>query len=202
MAAFDCKQEFGRLAPAGFYAALRVGFVVPMSECNTMPQAWIDRYTRMGYLVHDPVVRWVYGNTGAIRWHEIVLPDPQGVMREAAQYGMRFGAAVSCAPPDEGGHRSYATFARSDRDFTDAEVEQLRDRFTALHLAATPPANLTKAELEALAMMRDGLLLKEIAGRLGVTEGAIKQRIRNAKGKLNAKTSSQAVSCAAGYGLI
>ncbi len=165
MAAFDCKQEFGRLAPAGFYAALRVGFVVPMAECNTMPQAWIDRYTRMGYLVHDPVVRWVYGNTGAIRWHEIVLPDPQGVMREAAQYGMRFGAAVSCAPPDEGGHRSYATFARSDRDFTDAEVEQLRDRFTALHLAATPPANLTKAELEALSMLRGGLLEIEKQGR-------------------------------------
>lgn len=202
MAARNCKQEFGPLAPAGFYAALRVGFVVPMAECNTMPPAWINRYTRMGYLVHDPVVRWVYGNSGVIRWHEIAIPDPRGVMREAAQYGMRFGAAVSCPPPDESGCRSFASFARSDRDYTDAELRDLHDRLMAMHLAATPPSNLTKAELEALSMIRDGLLLKEIAGRLGVTEGAIKQRIRNAKEKLNAKTASQAVSCAAGYGLI
>ena len=125
MAALDCKQEFGRLAPAGFYAALRVGFVVPMAECNTMPPAWINRYTRMGYLVHDPVVRWVYGNTGVIRWHEIAMPDPQGVMREAAQYGMRFGAAVSCPPLPPSRARtassrmpSWATFTTASRPCT------------------------------------------------------------------------------------
>lgn len=202
MAALEYERDFRRLAPAGFYVALRVGFVLPLAERNTMPQAWIDRYTRFGYLVHDPVIRWVYGNTGTIRWSEIGLPDAREVLTEAAEYGMRFGAAVSCAPLGETGQRSFATFARSDREYTDAELRILHHRFAALHVAATPPTNLTRAELEALSMMREGLLLKEIAGRLGVTEGAIKQRIRSAKGKLHAKTASQAVSCAAGYGLI
>jgi LuxR family transcriptional regulator len=35
-----------------------------------------------------------------------------------------------------------------------------------------------------------------------VSEGAVKQRIKSAKIKLRAKTSSQAVSAATGYGLI
>jgi LuxR family transcriptional regulator, quorum-sensing system regulator SdiA len=196
------ERVFKRLAPAGYYLALRVGFILPMAERNTMPQAWIDRYTRSGYLVHDPVIRWVYGNTGTIRWSRIDLPDPHGVLREAAEYGMRFGLAVCCPPVGDTGQRSFATFARRDREFSPAEASELQDRLTVLHIAATPPSNLTRAELEALSMVREGFLLKEIAGHLGVTEGAIKQRIRSAKEKLHAKTASQAVSCAAGYGLI
>ncbi len=202
MNGLELDRDFRRLAPAGFYIALRVGFILPIGERNTMPQAWIDRYTRMGYLVQDPVIRWIYGNTGAIRWSEIDLDDPHGVLREAAEYGMCFGAAICCPPVGDTVHRSFATFARTDREFTGAEIKELHDRFAALHIAAMPPANLTRAELEALSMMREGLLLKEIAGRLGVTEGAIKQRIRSAKEKLNARTASQAVWCAAGYGLI
>ena len=202
MTGVENERAFGRLAPAGYYIALRVGFILPLAERNTMPQAWIDRYTRLGYLVHDPVIRWVYGNTGTIRWSAIDLPDPRGILREAAEYGMRFGLAVCCSPAQETGQRSFATFARSDREFADAEAQELQARVAALHLAATPPKNLTRGEIEALAMMREGLLLKEIAGRVGVTEGAIKQRLRSAKGKLNAKTASKAVSCAAGYGLI
>ncbi|MCA0272760.1 MAG: LuxR family transcriptional regulator [Proteobacteria bacterium] len=202
MASFDCERSFGELAPAGYYVALRVGFILPASERNTMPQAWIDRYTRRGYLVHDPVIRWVYSHDGVTRWSAIRLHDTRGVMGEAAEYGMRFGAAVSCPPIDEDGQRSFATFARSDREYTEAELRLLQERFSEMHVGTMPPTNLTKAEIEALAMMREGLLLKEIAGRLGVTEGAIKQRIRSAKEKLRAKTASQAVSCAAGYGLI
>ena len=54
----------------------------------------------------------------------------------------------------------------------------------------------------ALGMVRDGLLLKEIANALGVSEGAIKQRLKNAKKKLGAKTSTQAAATAAQHGLI
>ena len=202
MASLDCERNFGGLAPAGYYVALRVGFILPSNERNTMPQAWIDHYTRRGYLVHDPVIRWVYSNSGVMRWSAIRLPDPRNVMRVAAEYGMRFGAAVSCPPIGDNGQRSFGTFARSDREYTDPELSLLKERFFQMHADAMPPANLTRAEIEALSMMREGLLLKEIAGRLGVTEGAIKQRIRSAKEKLHAKTASQAVSCAAGYGLI
>ena len=55
---------------------------------------------------------------------------------------------------------------------------------------------------QALRMVRDGLLLKEIAAWLGVSENAIKQRLKNAKLKLGAKTISQAVSISVTYALI
>ena len=196
------ERAFKRLANAGYYLALRVGFLLPLAERNTMPLAWIDRYTRAGYFIHDPVIRWVFTSLGVTRWSKIDLPDPRGVIRNAAEYGLRYGLAISCPPVKNSNQRSFATFARSDREFTDPEIDELQQRFSALHVAAMPPANLTRAELEALAMMREGFLLKEIAGHLGVTEGAIKQRIRSAKKKLNARTASQAVSSVAEFHLI
>ena len=195
-------REFSCIAPAGHYIALRVGFAFPVAETNALPEAWVERYTQRGYMMFDPVMQWLYSNAGAARWSAIALPDPMRILAEAARHGLLYGAAISCVPAGSESQRSFGTFARSDREFTDEEIALLGRKLRRLHDATMPPTNLTRAELEALSMMREGLLLKEIAGRLGVTEGAIKQRIRSAKEKLRARTASQAVSCVCGYGLI
>ena len=72
----------------------------------------------------------------------------------------------------------------------------------ARHEALCPPRNLTVAELEALRLLKGGQRLKQIAHELGVTEGAVKQRLKNARLKLNAKTGAEAISRAASFGLI
>ena len=46
-----------RIAPAGFYLAVRVGFAFPLSECNRFPKRWVETYTRDGLLIDDPVMR-------------------------------------------------------------------------------------------------------------------------------------------------
>ena len=51
-------------------------------------------------------------------------------------------------------------------------------------------------------MVKDGLLMKEIADLLGVSEGAVKQRLKNAKLKLGAKTGTHAATMATSFGLI
>ena len=51
-------------------------------------------------------------------------------------------------------------------------------------------------------MVKDGKRLKEIAFELSVSEGAVKQRLKNAKLKLGAKTGTQAAALANQYGLI
>lgn len=196
------QGEFAALAPAGFYIALRIGFSFPLAEHNALPESWVGHYTRESYMLVDPVMRWLYGNFGAIRWSQIDLPDPRNVLAAAARHGLRFGAAISFEDASAHGQRSIAFFCRGDREFTDAEIASLGDRLEWLHRATAPPTNLTEAECEALRMVKDGMLVKEIAGRLGVSEGAVKQRLKNAKVKLGAKTSSQAVSAATGYGLI
>lgn len=193
---------FAELAPGGFYIALRIGFAFPIAEQNALPPAWVDRYTRESYMVFDPVMQWVYRFVGTIRWSAITLPDSRGVLQDAARHGLRFGAAVSFDDPGPKGQRSFGSFARNDREFTDDEIAALARELHGLHIAMAPPTNLTKAELEALRLVKEGFLVKEIANRLGVSEGAVKQRIKNAKLKLGAKTSSHAVSAATGYGLI
>ncbi len=195
-------REFSFFAPAGYYIALRVGFAFPIAETNALPEAWIDVYTQRGYMLYDPVMKWLYANSGTIRWSAIDLPDPRGIFDEAALHGLRYGAAISCASTGTEGQRSFGSFARSDREFTDEEIAFLAQKLRRLHEATAPPTNLTEAELEALRMVRDGLLLKEIANALGVSEGAIKQRLKNAKLKLGAKTISQAVSIAVSHALL
>ncbi|NBD28539.1 MAG: LuxR family transcriptional regulator [Alphaproteobacteria bacterium] len=192
------------LAPAstGYYIALRVGFAFPLEELNELPKAWVDHYTQNRFMLHDPVIRWIYSNTGSIRWSELDLPDPMRVLEQAQVFGLRYGAAVACFDGNREGQRSFGTFVRADREFTDDEIKQFQKHVEKLHRAKAPPTNLTAAEIEALGMVKRGLRLKQVAHELGVTEGAIKQRLKNAKTKLNAQTSAQAAAMASEFGLI
>lgn len=194
-------DDVKELATTGFYVALRVGFAFPLEEINELPSPWVDHYTNHRFMLHDPVIRWIYANTGAIAWSAIDLPDPMRVLGQAQTFGLRYGLAVACFDGNREGQRSFGTFARADREFDRTEIEALHAYVVRLHHAKAPPTNLTKAELEALKMVKEGQRLKQIAHTLGVTEGAVKQRLKNAKNKLNASTSAQAAAMAGEFGL-
>ncbi len=193
---------FASMSPSGHFLALRIGFAFPIFEQNALPREWIETYSGRGYVLADPVMHWMYSSAGATRWSEIDIPDPRGVRAHAAEFGMVYGAAACCVDDGVQGQRSFGSFTRADREFTDEEIQVLEHNLKALHDSLIPPANLTQAELEALGMVKNGLLMKEIANLLGVSEGAVKQRLKNAKCKLNAKTSTQAATMATSYGLI
>lgn len=195
-------DEIGQLAPAGYYIALRIGFAFPMEEINELPQEWVNHYTTNGYGLFDPVLRWAYANVGTCRWSELGIDDPRQILSQANNFGMKFGVVVSVFDSGANAQRSFASFARADREFTPLETKLLQAYLRRRHNEAAPPTNLTRAELEALGMVKDGLRLKEIAYRLNVSEGAVKQRLKNAKRKLGAKTGSQAAALANQYGLI
>lgn len=195
-------DEIEQLAPSGHYIALRIGFAFPMEEVNAFPQDWISHYTNQRYMLFDPIVRWAYSNVGTIRWSDIPLDDPKRIIAQAQTFGMRFGVTVSVFDSGADAQRSFASFTRSDREYTDLEAKLLKVYLTRRHTETAPPTNLTKAELEALGMVKDGKRLKEIAFELSVSEGAVKQRLKNAKLKLGAKTGTQAAALANQYGLI
>jgi LuxR family transcriptional regulator len=195
-------DAFRPLAPAGFYVAIRVGFAFPMVEVNQLPESWIREYTVGGLIVHDPAMTWAYRNCGAARWTELGVEDTQGVLELAKNHGLEFGAVASCLDDASQAERSFGFFCRSDRDYTTAELEQMTSMLEALHQSYARPKNLTPAELETLGLVKNGLLMKEIANLLGVSESAIKQRLKNARLKLNAKTGSQAAARATMLGMI
>lgn len=195
-------RELAKVAAGGYYLALRVGFAFPLEELNRLPSAWVDHYTRARFMVSDPVIRWCYANTGVIRWSDITLDDPRQVLAQARAFGLKYGVAASVYDAQKGGQRSFGMFVRADRDFTDGELDYLEREVRRLHDDKSPPTNLTAAEIMALRLVRDGKRLKQIAWELGVTEGAVKQRLKNARLKLGAKTGAEAISRATGFGLL
>ena len=194
--------EIAQLAPAGYYIALRIGFAFPIEETNALSSDWIDHYTKQRFMLYDPTVRWAYANVGCIRWSEITLDDPKRVLAQARSFGMLYGLTVSVFDSGKDQQRSLASFTRYDREFSTLEAKLLQVYLTRRHTETAPPTNLTKAEIEALGMIKDGRRLKEIAFQLKVSEGAVKQRLKNAKLKLGAKTGTQAAALASQYGLI
>ncbi len=202
MKGLDTSLVFSDFALAGHYLALRVGFAFPVFEQNELPIEWVKIYTSQGFMLHDPLMKWVYTHTGAVRWSAIDIEDPREILRLASTFSLKYGVAVSCVDNDQTGQRSFGTFARSDREFTDEEIHQLSEEILRLHVETKPPTNLTNAEKEVLAMVKNGLLLKQMAVELGVSQGAVKQRLKNAKIKLKAKNSAQAAAKALEYGLI
>lgn len=195
-------EDIAEIAPAGFYIALRVGFAFPVEEINNLPPDWVQHYTQNRLMLFDPVIRWVHANTGAQRWSRLGDEDSRGVMKQAQTFGLRFGVAIAVFDGNNSGQRSFGSFARSDREYTDLEIKLLQAYMARRHAEMAPPTNLTAAEIQALGMVKDGKRLKEIAHDLGVSEGAVKQRLKNAKAKLEAKTSTQAATIAAQHGII
>ncbi len=173
-----------------------------MVEHNHLPADWVREYTASGLLVHDPAMAWVYGNCGVSRMSCLGLADSQGVLDLAKEHGLNFGAVASCVDAGDASQRTFGLFFRSDREYSDREVECLGTSLGAAHRAYARPRNLTSAELATLNLVKNGLLMKEIASQLGVSESAIKQRLKNARIKLNAKTGSQAAVRATMLGMI
>lgn len=195
-------DEISWLAPAGLQISLRIRFVAATSTINTYPAEWIQKYTELGLMMHDPCMKWVYETTGMCRWSDLAANDTHSVLKMAASYGIRYGAAISCRTENEAGHRSIATFGRADREYEQAELTQLYDYIQKLHDASAPPANITDAEIEALLLLKRGFIIKEVAAELNISENAVKQRMSNARRKLGAKTTIHAASLAQQYGLI
>ena len=202
MVEISTPEDVEAIATSGYYIALRVGFAFPLEEVNALPGPWVDHYTTHRLMLHDPVIRWIYSNTGAVRWSAIDLKDPMRVLDQAQTFGLRYGVAVACFDGNKEGQRSFAHFARMDREFEREEIEALNQYVMMLHHDKAPPTNLTKAELEALRMVKEGQRLKQIAHSLSISEGAVKQRLKNAKTKLGAQTSAQAAAMAAEFALI
>ena len=202
MSALIGPNEIGQLAPSGHYIALRIGFAFPMEEVNELPPKWVEHYTKQRFMLFDPVVRWAYSNVGTCRWSDIDQDDPKRIIAQAQTFGMRYGVTVAVLDSGANAQRSFASFVRNDREYTDLELKLLHAFITRRHNETAPPTNLTRAELEALGMVKDGKRLKEIAYELSVSEGAVKQRLKNAKLKLGAKTGTQAAALANQYGLI
>jgi LuxR family transcriptional regulator, quorum-sensing system regulator SdiA len=192
-------HQLGLIAPAGYFVGLHIRFTTPLFSFQTYERAWIDHYTENGYALRDPVTMWGFSETGTIRWSDPRLPDPFGIFAEAARYGLHFGATISCGPIKS---RTVASFARSDREFSDAEIAAAQTIVLRLHDMTEPPEELTQAQVEALKCIAGGDRFAAAAAKLGISESALKARITSARIRLMARTTAEAIQRAKDYRLI
>lgn len=199
----ECSEIFASIAPAGHYVALRLGFISPEEELNTFASGWVDHYTSSGLALHDPLMRWVYSESGSARWSEIALPDPMNVLGAYAQFGMRFGAVICVSANGERPRRTFGYFARSDKEITSEEMAELERMLRAVHFhEAEVEQPLTRAQTEALQLLSRGMRLKQIAFALDISESAVKARLKSAMVRMDARTPVQAAAIASQRGLI
>lgn len=183
-------QNLARLATSGYFIGLHIRFTSPLFTFQTYDQRWIDHYTENGYVLRDPMTAWGFSRTGWIRWSDPALLDPFGLFREAARYGLNFGATVAWGPIKS---RTIASFARSDREFRDDEIAKIEKTVLRLHDLSEPPEALTEPQIEALKMIAGGDRFAAAAEKLGISESALKARITTARNRLMARTTAEAI---------
>ncbi|WP_281825819.1 autoinducer binding domain-containing protein [Jannaschia rubra] len=192
-------QRLERLAPMGYTAGVHIRFASPLYLRSTYPQAWQDIYAANSYSLRDPLVFWGISQSGSIRWSEINLPDPFGVLDVAADHGLKFGVVSSCGKITS---RTIVGVSRSDREFTDPEIDEVAALAEALHEIAEPPGELTPAMIEALRLVGDGFRHTAAAAEIGISESALKARLSSARERLGARTTAEALRMAREYRLI
>ena len=118
------------LAPAGFAIAVHLRFTSANYMFQTYPTAWLDEYSRSGFLMRDPTIHWGSSHQGTIAWSELAAEDEAGLFVRAAEHGLRHGITVSLL---RGGSRSIGGLARADRPFTAEEHRACEARMADLH---------------------------------------------------------------------
>lgn len=188
----ELQPDLRAMAPAGLFLVFRLRIAYPAAEFNHLPEDWVHHYKRNVFVIDDPLIRWAHFHRGVTRWSEVEEPDPRGMIEEAKSFGMPHGAVASVRCPMTG-LKSYALAARADRAYKDDELEFIEASLLELH----HDVDLTAAEIDALRMIQDGRTTKFIGAELGVSESAVKQRLRNARKKIGGKTSAHAAQLAA-----
>ncbi len=190
-AVFDLElKRLDARAPKGFFLGLHIRFTSPVMSFQTYNQAWTDHYTDNGYVLRDPMTAWGFCTTGSTRWSNKKIPDPFGIFKKAAEFGLRYGVTISCGAISS---RTIASIARADRDFTDAEIDEIQKIVLRLHEMTEPPQKLTKAQIEALKHIADGDRHAAAAAKIGISESALKVRLASARQRLMARTTAEAI---------
>lgn len=188
-----------RLAPKGYALGLHIRFASAHIMVQTYEADWIERYTSRGYMMCDPLVSWGFANTGWARWSALNHPDPHNVLGQAAEFGLNYGVAIAFGPTSS---RTIGGFARTDREFLDDEIAKIQETVILLHDESTPPESLTQAQRHALRMVASGHRYAEAAALLGISESALKARLKSARDRLYARTTAEAIQRAQEYNLL
>ncbi|MBA3836248.1 MAG: hypothetical protein C0499_01105 [Zymomonas sp.] len=192
----------------------------PVTQLSTMPDDWINFYLDERLDLCDPHVHYVRsGNISPYRWTEDMLSSlendkQQQVIALAAEAGLR--AQVSLIAPDPiGGSEPIGGMtigsSLSGRDFfrsVSGKEEMLLSAGMVFHQLSigeirrhqVGAQRLSPRERDCMCYVALGLRSTRIAEKLNVSEVTVELHLRNARKKLRAATTAQAVARAMIFG--
>ncbi len=191
------------VCPSGFklLAGIQDGRV--STRVNGTTGAWQRTYRANSYRYADPVVAWGLRRTGCRQWTRLDRPrpdDPGGFFLQAHGHGIVTMAGISVAGQ---GARSILELISETRGFDISLLGELKVRLAELHpLFLREQPRMTYGEAEALRLLAAGASICQAAHALGISESAVKLRLRAARKRLGAPTTLAAIHTAACRGLI
>lgn len=190
-----------------------------ISTLTNYPMAWLEGYLD-GMAKHDPVVKYCFENTSAIRWDKLIQMeqyiDPEGaeLMKQASARGLVNGCSIPLkSPAGEIVIMSFATRTEDNIENRMAELEHNSRAFTSwlfdaytrisgMKMGGSETSNLTAREVECLFWACEGKTTWEISQIIGVTERTVVFHLSSATKKLGAANRQHAVAKAIISGLI
>lgn len=186
-------------APAGYAIALHIEFNAPKLLFQTYPVAWINKYEDNGFVMHDPTVQWGFSNSGIKSWGDLEHLDTKNVLLQARGFGLEYGFTFAT---DAVNKHTIASFARGDRNFSDAEITEITEIVRVIHKEEISAIKINDKQKELLNTLAGGARIEEASSRLGVPVVTIKSQLTSIRLLLGTRTSAEAVQRAADLGLL
>lgn len=185
--------------------------------CTTYPDAWTAYYLDNHYFDIDPVI-------GILRWGHLPVDwssldwqqsSAAHLLKVARHHDIGpHGLTVPIRGPEGERCLFSVTCNRPRRQWLRLRTESIHELLILSHYLdetilsvtglrdATSYRDLSRRERQCLEFLAAGLLAKQIAAALSISESAVKQYLRSARLKLGASTSHQAVAKASFFELI
>lgn len=220
IAANECRNvqelglEFQKLVSQYGAAASNANVIVGADKYldrgfGCYPEAWTQRYQEQNYVGQDPVLSSIrrYGTVGYWEEHlkraDISKSGAQ-VMGEAADFGLKDGYTrpvralngsvfLLCLYGERLDHskEAQAIFRMAGNVF----VEEGARLISKMKITGTGP-DLTSRQQEILKLRSNGWPYKEIAAEVGISPRTVEVHIRDARERLGAKSTSEAIKMA------
>lgn len=199
------------------YTTLRVGLTNCLYIKNSHPAEYIEYFSNERFLDDDFCTFVLWGELGPFFWHEVYDRDtatPEQIERARIdeRFGLNAGVSIGFRFADGHGISGIGLACRwmDPEEFRDkwmtvsGEIMEYLNIFDPLMRETMVRSRmcLSPKQIEVLSLSIGGMKGKQIASRLGVTEGRVEKVFKEIREKLHADTTQEAAAKAIAYKLL
>lgn len=184
-------QSLKALGTTGYFIGIRCRCLDPLIKRWHGPPGWIQYYKDNSFYLQDPRLQYAYRNEGVRHWEELAGEEKYDVLEAAHAFGMKRGLVVATGTPHS---KSLAILSHGETPHSERDLAIAQKILIRLHnLHRSSNVSLTPREREALQLMAQGRNYVDAGEQIGISVSGVKARLSNARRKLGAKTTIEAI---------